>query len=946
MSKNIKVLIVLLICAVILFTIPVFAYLFVIPYAISNNKVIDYVQNTVKNAIGAELVLEKPVLKTSLKLEIAFELDNLILKKDNETILSIKNLDSEISFKNILKKQIILKTLGADDIFADINKIQSLTTGEQKEQKPFEYKIRWFNSELYLKKCKLLYRPKDKVLITLLAKDLEITKTKNPKYVHFTIRTDIEYDNQKFRLLFKDFDTIYFKNQKINIDNFKFIVDKSMVKINGYIDRENNYNLDISSDKFDVTNVKHALDSDLIIPNGKEVLACFKDLSGGFKFNFNLTNSGINGKVNINKINAKLIPLANIPFTVTKGLIEIDKKNIYIKDVDGYYGTKRKNDIDVDGVVKDYTKTADTTLAVIGYASDELAKYVSKVAGCKFNLTGLSKFALKVTYDISGKVTVAGGAKVPKGIDLLIENSKISSNKFDRALGLKLIMQGEELEIEHINYYISEFIAEKGKPNTKPLVSVSSKVNIVTGWIKELAFKVPDPLPSEFFNVLINQRLFRNGTFSGNLKYDNYDTKNPYIVANMEMKDVRVVGQGLSIKNGKMYTDKNNIHLVADGTLRRSKYKFDGDIQNRILFPIIVKNVDITFDELDIDRVMQTFAPRPKLTEEQRKQFQQRMAEMKIARSDVSTKYFEVEEKSNQIQSTKEEDKPIEFMPDIIAIKSCNFHVNKGQYKLINFGNLHAILTLTEKGILEIKSNKFDFAEGISTLKVYCDMVKQNYSVRLGAKDVDADAIASSTLNLPKEISGKASALLEFYTDKNMKLNGKIQFAINNGSIAKLGLVQYILNMAAIFRNPVVMISPSTLLDIVNVPDGSFKKINGTLEIRDNNVKRMMIKSSSPQLSAFIVGSMNLETMDASLRIYTKFSNKRKGLVGALRSLSLSTLAQKVPLGAKENVSYYAAELSMLPELETGENDAQVFLTKFDGDIQTNNFISSLKKIK
>jgi len=947
MTKNIKVLIVLLICTIILFSVPVFVYLVIIPHTISNEKFIDYVQNLIKDSTGAELILEKPVLKTAINSNIDFKSNNITLKKDNEIILSIENLDSSISLKKIFQKQIILNKVGADNIFADINKLQSLAGEEQKEQKPFEYKIRWFNSDLYLRKCKILYSPKDKVLIKVLAKDLEITKAKEPKYVHFTILTDIEYDNDKrLRLLFKDFDTIYFKNYKINVDNFKFIVDKSMVKINGYIDRENNYDFDISSNDFNVNNVKQALDSNLIIPNGKEVLACFKDLNGRFKFNFNLTNKGINGKINIKKINAKLIPVANIPFTITKGLIEIDPKNINIKNIYGYYGTSKINDIDINGTVKNYIKTADTTLAIVGYASDELARYVSKIAGCKLNLKGLAKFALKVDYDISGKVTVAGGAKVPKGGDLLIENSTISSNKFDRALGLKLILQGEELEIEHINYYISDFIAEKGKPATKPLVSVSSKVNIVTGWIKELAFKVPNPLPSEFFNVLINQRLFRNGTFSGNLKYDNYDTKNPYIDANMEMKDVRVIGQGLSIKNGKMYTDKNDIHLIANGTLRRSKYKFDGNIQNRMLFPIIVKKVDITFDELDIDRVMQTFAPRPQLTEEQRKQFQQRMAQMKIARSDVSTKYFEVEEKSNNIQTNKEEDKPIEFIPDLVAIKNCNFHVNKGHYKLINFGNLHAILTLTEKGILEIKSNKFDFAEGISTLKVYCDMVKQNYSVRLGAKEVDSDVIASSTLNLPKEISGKASALLEIYTDKNMKLNGKIQFAINNGSIAKLGLVQYILNMAAIFRNPVVMISPSTLMDIVNVPDGTFKKIDGTLKIKNNIVERMMIKSASPQLSAFIVGSMNLETMDASLRIYTKFSNKRKGLIGALRSLSLSSLAQKVPLGAKENISYYSAELSMLPELETGEDNAQVFLTKFDGDIQTNNFISALKKIK
>jgi len=72
MSKNVKVLIILLICAVILFTIPVFVYLFVIPHTISNNKFISYIENTVKESVGAELILEKPVLKTGFNSNIAF----------------------------------------------------------------------------------------------------------------------------------------------------------------------------------------------------------------------------------------------------------------------------------------------------------------------------------------------------------------------------------------------------------------------------------------------------------------------------------------------------------------------------------------------------------------------------------------------------------------------------------------------------------------------------------------------------------------------------------------------------------------------------------------------------------------------------------------------------------------------------------------------------------
>lgn len=945
MNKFLKIFGILISIFAILIAIPIALYIFVLPQVVSNPKFLDYVQETVKKEIGAELVVENPALKTAFNPNIEFSADEILLTKNGETLLSIKKLDSSISFEKILLKKILLNKLGADDIFADVNKLQTLTLKENEEQKPSEYEIYWFNSILYLKKCMILYRPDNRVLVKVLAKDLEITKEKEPKYVHFKILTDIEYDNQRFRLMFRDFDRVYIKDKKLVVDDFRFIVDKSMVAVNGYIDKNNKYTFDVTSKNFNVNNVKQALDSNLIIPNGKEVLACFKDLNGSFNFNLNLSNKGIKGNIHVNKINAKLIPVANLPFTVTKGLIKIDPKNIEIKDIKGFYGSKKANNIDISGTVKNYMKTADTVLAVTGVAEDEFARYVSKIAGCRLNLVGLSKFALRVDYDISGKVVVAGGAKIPKGADLLIEKSSISSDKFDRALGIKLIMKGQDLEIEHLNYYISDTIAEGGRPMSKPLVSIKSKINIVTGAINELAFDIPEVLPSEFFNVLVNQNLFKRGTFKGKLKYINHDKNNPYIDSDINFSRVIVVGTGLFIKNADITSDRDNVHVKSEGALRRAKYKLDGNIQNRMLFPIIVQNVDMTFDELDIDRVMQSFAPRPPLTPEQIKLREQRMAQLKITRSDVPTKYFEVE-KASEATTNSNDVEQIAFMPNLVAIKSCKFHVNKGHYKLINFGNLHANLTLTPKGILEIKSNKFDFADGISTLKVYCDLAKQKYSVRLGAKDVDSDAIASSTLNLPKEISGKASALLEFYTDKDMKLNGQIRFAINNGSIAKLGLVQYILNVAAIFRNPIVMVSPTTILDIVNVPEGTFKKINGTIVIKNNIAERMMIKSSSPQLSAFIVGQLNLENMDASLRIYTKFNNKHKGFTGFLRRLSLETLAHQMPFNSKEQVSYYAAELSQLPELETGEATAQVFLTKFDGDIQTNNFVSSLKKIK
>src|SRR5574344_110563 len=224
--------------------------------------------------------------------------------------------------------------------------------------------------------------------------------------------------------------------------------------------------------------------------------------------------------------------------------------------------------------------------------------------------------------------------------------------------------------------------------------------------------------------------------------------------------------------------------------------------------------------------------------------------------------------------------------------------------------------------------------------------MKHKYSIRLGAKEVNSDLIATTILGLKKEISGKAAALMEFYTDDSMKLNGSIKFIVQDGTISKLGVIEYILKVAALFRNPLVMISPSTFVDLVNVPEGIFKSIIGFIDIKNNNIYRINIKSSSPQLSSFVAGRYNLETKDASLRIYTKFSSKGKGFSGFLRNFSLNSLANRVPLNTRNDVNYYATEIEQLPKLDSGEQNAQVFLTTVEGDVENNNFISSLKKIK
>ena len=206
--------------------------------------------------------------------------------------------------------------------------------------------------------------------------------------------------------------------------------------------------------------------------------------------------------------------------------------------------------------------------------------------------------------------------------------------------------------------------------------------------------------------------------------------------------------------------------------------------------------------------------------------------------------------------------------------------------------------------------------------------------------------MATTLLNLPREISGKASGIIDLHTDSSLMMNGKIKFIVKDGTIQKIGLVEYAMTFASVFRNPLAMLSPSLIFDLTNIPDGKFDKITGDISIKNNNVEWMKIKSYASQLSAYIVGTYNITTADASMRIYTKFSNKNKGFTGFLRKISLNSLASRLPFSSKRADNYYASELDEIPPIDADENDCQIFITRVEGDVAQNNFLSSLRKIK
>ncbi|MFI3300249.1 MAG: hypothetical protein R3Y28_02395 [Candidatus Gastranaerophilales bacterium] len=913
--------------------IPYFIYLVLIPNLVSNEFLLNKIEDFAGKSLNAELVIEKPLLKTDLKSNIDFEVEEISLIKDSKSIINIENLSTSISLKEFFSKKIILNKFIVKDFLLDTNELLALLPKTEADkatpQSNFDWEIYWLDAILSLENCHINYNIDDATSIVIDAKDMMITSEREPKHLHFDLDIEINKNNKKTHIQIADENKFFIKDHKLIVEDCELFINRSKVLIAMDIKTLNEFNFRVYSKKFLLRNAVDLINTNLVIPDGDKMLAFFKDYRGDFAFDMKLTPSGIDGNIEVNKSSLKVKDVNDLPITINKGYITIDNETIKLNDFVGYYGNYGKNDIKLSGIVTDYINSVDTTITAVGFVTNDfMENYLSKIAGARFCLTADSpaRAIIKSKYNVID-IDLAG--KIETGNDILIEGLSLTPTSYDRAFTAKMNLEGTKLDIKSINYYIAKEL-NKNTKNIEPIIEMNGLMDIETLVVNNFGFNIPNPLPSEFFNVLAGQQIFKKGTIDGKMDYVIGDGI-PKFRGRINVDKVRIPSQRLVIKEAVIKTSKKDVEITANGKFKKSNYDFKAEIQNSLLFPIVIKDISLKVEDIDVDRILNSMS----------KQNTEEVVENKPINESQNI----VDEELDAEGITEANDAYV-FDTNLLIIEKCNLEANNGYYKDITFNDMKADLTLDDKGIFKVKSNRFEFAQGHSSLDVFCDLVNHDYRIKLGAKGVDSDLIASTLLALPREISGKAATIIELNTDETLAMNGRIRFNIINGTIQKVGLLEYGLKFMALFRNPITMISPTTILDLVNIPEGNFDKIDGDITIENNIIEKMVIKSKASQLSSLIVGKFDLLAKDCTLRIYTKFSDYNKGFTGFLRNLSLNSLAKRVDRTVRNDSLYYTLEVSEIPELEQGEEGSQIFLTTVDGDVENFNFISSLKKIK
>ena len=360
------------------------SYLWILPAVVSSSWVNNIVTKETNKFLGAELKITNPKLSTGLNPKIGFTLAELSLSKNNKELLNLKNIDTAFSFQDIFAKRLIVERLLAENVYVNASGLVELfPQPEQKEQKKSDFRIDIFSAVLGVKNCLITYDTSD-FGIKFDAKNVLLDRTRADGIypLHFDFDLEMTKGKEKITVSADDKDRIYMGGGELHVDKFPIVIDKSTIIIDAFGSRKTGLELNIASKNFSARDIFNIVTSNIIIPNGKELLAPIQDVKGSVDFNLHLAKNTIRGDVNVNESEFKIKDLLGMPVKITQGLVEIGNTTITLKDFKGFYNNKKENSLVMSGSIKDYWKTCDTEIVSDIFVNDDFFKnYISKMLG-------------------------------------------------------------------------------------------------------------------------------------------------------------------------------------------------------------------------------------------------------------------------------------------------------------------------------------------------------------------------------------------------------------------------------------------------------------------------------------------------------------------------------------------------------------------------------------
>ncbi len=446
-------------------------------------------------------------------------------------------------------------------------------------------------------------------------------------------------------------------------------------------------------------------------------------------------------------------------------------------------------------------------------------------------------------------------------------------------------------------------------------------------YIENLEVKLNDYTNISFLNILFydpskSTPLLQNGHIKGEVLL-NGKTNELSILGHAEVKDAIIPSTNTTIEKMNVNFRKDLIEINnAEVNIAGSKANINAILDNKITIPVVVKNLDLKSENVNSDKIMQSF-----------------------------TGLF----------STNTADENIIGMPlPPVIIENGTVDIKEFIYNGLPANNFKANFKVTPDWFCVIKDITAQITEGNLAGDIIYSFYTTDLTGNIAVEKVMANAFATTFLNLPNEIHGDMDANVKFSTRGKThnqiveNLNGMAYFKLYNGRMLRLGSIEYMLRIANTFKGGLTRLNLNAIVNLVAPKTGYFDTIEGDVQIQDGIILTDKITSRSSELNLFLTGSYNMNNAIVNATIIGQMPMESKESIlwlGPLGKISFNSLVKQLTKEASkenENQFFYSplSYLNTIPGLNTQKGDYRFFVVSLKGNLYTDKYVDDFKWIK
>lgn len=678
---------------------------------------------------------------------------------------------------------------------------------------------------------------------------------------------------------------------------------------------KNNQDVDFKlyADNFDVASVKGLAKYPFISNNQRKLIDEIADATGHVNIRATYRNNVLNSRIKLDNISF-VDSSFNIPVRIYSGSIEINKDKLTLYKVNS---SADSMPLFVDGMITNIYRKPNFNIYLNSKPTQSfIEKYINKNAIYPLRIKGDILYSARIQ---GNKDSFGTKAEVDLGEDSNIYYMGSTLGDVNNPIRMYL-----DTNVSKNSVYVSNFQYDKliTSQNDREFISqqlnAKGKININGKNISFQNFRVKtqNPTDAKIFNIAFKKPLVKQGLFTSNVAV-NGPINSPKMTGNVNFTGIDIPLLDTTIKDISLDFGQDYVGIKSKGEVFSNKIVLFANMKNRFAPPYELSNVDIYFGNLNINEAMKSLS--------------KIQVESDMHRAPESKQGFDITD---------------------LVIKDGKLKADSVLVKNIFAKNLSADFSLNEKLLFALDNFRFEAADGVIDGNFKYNLLNANTALALNVNHANANAMAEALFDLPNQIYGSLTGDVmlscngKTHTTCMNTLSGKGGFRVAYGRMPKLGSLEYLLKAANLVKGGVTGVTINSVIDLITpLKTGNFESINGSFDINGGVANFIQIFSKGKDLSLFLTGTYNFQTLIADMEVFGRLSKKISNVLGSLGNTSINTLFNTIPgLHLDEaNKAEFIKNFNQIPGFELNDKTYRIFSAEIYGDINGDNYVKTFR---